>query len=515
MEEVLSSYLETVKVTLAEGEVLEAVNSLMLFDKQFSLSLADSLIQQSGRWKRNQKDRDSGEFTAAELRATENAISKAVINIVLDIPKKASRNAALSQIMSMKTPTNDAPKERLEKLIGGGSSLVKINILEKALRAAKAVCRIMYIDQKTGKPSVGTGWMIANNYLITNNHVLASIAAAETAEAQFNYESDENDRLKNKIAYKFDAKTLITSPADEFDFSRVRVIDRADYPLKNWGFLEIDANSVPSMGDSVPIIQHPKGQEKQIALNANEVLGVNGRFLHYSTDTEPGSSGSPVFDANWKVCAIHHAGGTYNVDGSGRMAEANQGILFKHIKPWLDKHPFDQPAVAIGGSTGGRLESFSLATESAQPIVNQPVMPSVPNLTILYDQADQAFADTLFKHLKVLVTIQKKLTVYQQIRDAAGEIVADGMTKIDVSKIVVALITPNFLDGDAWTLTEYAREKKKTVVPILIKSFDLQGTGLENLRALPSNGQFIDPNWPSPDAAWKDVVENLKMAISR
>ena len=30
-------------------------------------------------------------------------------------------------------------------------------------------------------------------------------------------------------------------------------------------------------------------------------------FLHYETDTEPGSSGSPVFNDQWEVVALHHA----------------------------------------------------------------------------------------------------------------------------------------------------------------------------------------------------------------
>jgi hypothetical protein len=45
------------------------------------------------------------------------------------------------------------------------------------------------------------------------------------------------------------------------------------------------------------------------AIRNNFYLGT-GYVLHqlrYLTDTEPGSSGSPVLDDSWRVLALHHA----------------------------------------------------------------------------------------------------------------------------------------------------------------------------------------------------------------
>ena len=64
-------------------------------------------------------------------------------------------------------------------------------------------------------------------------------------------------------------------------------------------------------GECVSIIQHPKGDPKQVALRKNEVIKLpddEDRFLHYQTDTNPGSSGSPVFNDSWEVVALHHSG---------------------------------------------------------------------------------------------------------------------------------------------------------------------------------------------------------------
>src|SRR5262245_7462058 len=72
------------------------------------------------------------------------------------------------------------------------------------------------------------------------------------------------------------------------------------------------------VGEYVTIIQHPSGERKQIALRENQIVDVLDNFLHYKTDTSPGSSGSPVFNDQWEIVALHHSGIPHK-DSSGRM----------------------------------------------------------------------------------------------------------------------------------------------------------------------------------------------------
>ncbi len=48
--------------------------------------------------------------------------------------------------------------------------------------------------------------------------------------------------------------------------------------------------------EPVNIVQHPNGEPKQVVLRQNRVLDVFDRFVHYTADTSPGSSGSPVYN---------------------------------------------------------------------------------------------------------------------------------------------------------------------------------------------------------------------------
>lgn len=45
-----------------------------------------------------------------------------------------------------------------------------------------------------------------------------------------------------------------------------------------------------------------------MALRENQIVDLLEEFLHYETDTSPGSSGSPVFSDAWEVVALHHSG---------------------------------------------------------------------------------------------------------------------------------------------------------------------------------------------------------------
>ena len=62
-------------------------------------------------------------------------------------------------------------------------------------------------------------------------------------------------------------------------------------------------------GARMNLVQHPRGGALQYAIRNNFFvrLGDTLQFIRYQTDTEPGSSGSPVCDDNWQVVGLHHA----------------------------------------------------------------------------------------------------------------------------------------------------------------------------------------------------------------
>lgn len=96
------------------------------------------------------------------------------------------------------------------------------------------------------------------------------------------------------------------------------------------GFVDLSKRGDPAVNEYVTIIQHPQGATKQICFTDNKVSAVFGNLLQYSTDTEPGSSGSPVFNQQWQIVGLHHRGGGL-AGPDGKKYFTNEGIVIASI----------------------------------------------------------------------------------------------------------------------------------------------------------------------------------------
>ena len=108
-------------------------------------------------------------------------------------------------------------------------------------------------------------------------------------------------------------------------------------PLSQFGFLPLLADDAKVLkGEPLNIIQHPNGEPKQLALRANDLVDILDIFLHYQTDTAPGSSGSPVFNDQWEVVALHHSG-VPKRDEQNRILACGGGIWSSEMgDQWID-----------------------------------------------------------------------------------------------------------------------------------------------------------------------------------
>jgi hypothetical protein len=231
------------------------------------------------------------------------------------------RGADITKDVEWKRPLDPG---QLEKITGKQSTLLPIAFLEMGLQRAKAIARMDLAER--GK---GSGFLIGDDLLLTNHHVLEDKAQAQAAIAQFNYEQTLGGLAASFDEYYLDPDGLFHTSADD-DWTAVKVKPKdGELAGKKWSTLKLSEQD-PKIDDFTIIIQHPSGGPKQIALYHNVIAFIDPtkRVVQYLTDTEPGSSGSPVFDTNWNVIALHHSGGWLREPGNDpkQTFYRNEGI---------------------------------------------------------------------------------------------------------------------------------------------------------------------------------------------
>ncbi|WP_428675146.1 DNA/RNA non-specific endonuclease [Reyranella sp.] len=287
-----------------------------------------------------------------------------------------------------------------ERIIGG-NELQPISYLERGAIAARAVARI-----DLGGQGYGTGFLIAPRVLITNNHVLPDAASAAQARAQFSYELDLSDTERGPVNYRVLPDELFFTQKN-LDFTIVAVeatsADNAT-ALSTFGCLPlVETTGKVSEGEWLTIIQHADGARKQVCVRENQFIKRDNDVLWYSTDTNPGSSGSPVFNNDWFVVALHHAGvpekrnGVVqsNPDGSTKWI-GNEGIRVSRIVQTLKEahrqHPLLLPLFAATPATA-RITGPSLLSPTTMTPPRETRMADARTISIPLEVRLQVQAD--------------------------------------------------------------------------------------------------------------------------
>ncbi|MCG9886383.1 MAG: serine protease [Cyanobacteria bacterium] len=213
--------------------------------------------------------------------------------------------------------------EVLEKIIGE-NTLRPIAFLQQGLEVSRSVAYIAV--QSSYDRWSGTGFLVAEDLLLTNNHVLPSSNLLQSSIFRFNYEDDFGGRAKPTDEYYAKSNGVFyTNP--ELDYTLVQLDGN---PGQRWGYLSLLPRNI-KCGERVNIIQHPAGRPKEISFQNNFVEYVGGDVVQYITSTLNGSSGSPVFNDGWEVVGLHHAGGNIPEPTTQQRYFRNEGILTEKI----------------------------------------------------------------------------------------------------------------------------------------------------------------------------------------
>jgi hypothetical protein len=283
-------------------------------------------------WLTRYVESDAGSFeltgTLRQLETVWHGGSGAKFAELLDLLRSAilARQDGGSVVLDLQRNTG------LEKVLGT-TGVKTLTWYRTGLSRAESVARVCDPSGST----VGTAFLAAGEsisdrlpadelFAITNAHVIseADSAALYPDEASLGFEAAGLDAVFTI------GDVIFSSPSNELDVSVLR-LQRRPPGLSGLTF----ARRPPVLGEDarVYVVGHPRGGGLSYSLQDNLMLDIEIPLLHYRAPTEPGSSGSPVFDDQWRLVAIHHAGGLarHRLNGGEGTYAANEGISITAI----------------------------------------------------------------------------------------------------------------------------------------------------------------------------------------
>jgi len=209
-----------------------------------------------------------------------------------------------------------------------------VGALMQAAKRARSVCRV----EVGATHMTGTGVLVGSDLVLTNYHVLgielgtpvATLAErAPSTVLRFGAFSARGATPQDGQQVKLAAEKPIVASSPEYDF----VLLRTDGSISKAADVEPfgQLGRAPTVRDALYVLQHPQGGPMKLGLSTSGITWVDpGKVtLQYTTRVASGSSGSPCFDADWNLTALHHAG----------SASKGEGILmasiFDRIKEFL------------------------------------------------------------------------------------------------------------------------------------------------------------------------------------
>lgn len=277
-------------------------------------------------------EREGGSFTIdAEMLQEQAEMEAHITTAYTGIKGKSSNN-------------KQAPK--LEKVFGEDSFKTYRWYMTGASRCM-AIARI----GRDATKGFGTGFLIKGAdlheslgeelLLITNAHVVSNDAAEKALhpdEAIVTFEVLDKGAAELRIA-----QVLWSSPSSVLDASVLRFDKESLATIrtltKEIAFYPL-ANRLPALQTDGPqeeriyIIGHPAGGTLQLSFQDNLLLDYEDPRIHYRTPTTGGSSGSPVFNQQWELIGLHHAGSGEmpKLHGQPGTYQANEGMWIQAIK---------------------------------------------------------------------------------------------------------------------------------------------------------------------------------------
>lgn len=252
-----------------------------------------------------------------------------------------------------------APKGSFEQMLDRVRGFMDAEAFYAAVgQSLVQVCRV-----EVGDSTKGTGFLIGPDLVMTNYHVIEAVrektVSPDDVILRFDYRRRAGGAAQDGTEYRlakegwlvdsspYSAIDKLPEPKSgqpaptELDYAILKVngspgtesIGRVFGDPSPRGWMALARGVVLAEGDPLFIVQHPLAAPLKIDLHSYR--SGHPTRVTYTVNTEPGSSGSPVFDGRFRLVALHHSSGPIPVSPA---AGFNEGIPMDAICRLIEEH---------------------------------------------------------------------------------------------------------------------------------------------------------------------------------
>lgn len=279
-------------------------------------------------------------------------------------------------------------RSALESIVEKSSKFVDVERFFETYGVRRGqVCRIEYRSSRGTE--YGTGFLVGPDLVMTARHVIAQAVAQELKGddliCRFDYKTLPNGKTLDGTIYPLCSRDWLVAErphskpdetgsgepmANELDYAVLRldtpagqdVVGRGnaagsggvqpDLDAAKRGWIRISPPLPAAARLNLLVLQHPDHKPMQLALGEIEEITGKGIRVRHNASTLPGSSGSPCFNPDLDIVALHHAGDPLYDIFHGRynqaipMASIIADLQARGVEPFWEKEPPAPPAEA-------------------------------------------------------------------------------------------------------------------------------------------------------------------------
>jgi len=269
-----------------------------------------------------------------------------LVDLVAAARNRRPKNAAIASLAEtlgltisgsrFDTPLLEQPQS-LEKMVQRNAKFINPAAFRERLGPLEG--QVCWIAMPGG--GGGTGFLVGPDLVLTNHHVIAAVktnpALAPDVRLRFDFKqtTDGQPVLRSKVTesrlaaadWWIDGKppssmdwdaALGDAGMDELDYALLRLDSRigddpvggatADQNTAPRGWIDATAIGIaPEVGHQVFLLQHPEGEPLRLSVGTIGAYNGNKSRIRYNANSKDGSSGSPCFNADLQLVALHHA----------------------------------------------------------------------------------------------------------------------------------------------------------------------------------------------------------------